>query len=68
MEISQITTIIFAVAYFLESLSNWLLKKENKKLQLKNKKLKNALIEINDTIEIFHNACQEIEPEKRGEK
>ena len=39
MEISQITTIIFAAAYFLESLSNFLLKKENKKLQLRIKEL-----------------------------
>ena len=66
MEISQITTILFVVAYFLESLINFGLKKENKKLQQKNEKFENVLIEINDTIEIFHNACQELEPEKRG--
>ena len=66
MEISQIIVIIFAVVYFLESLSNFLLKKENKKLQLKNKKFENALIEINDTIEMICYACQECEPEKRG--
>ena len=39
MEISQITTIIFAVAYFSESLSNLLLKKENKKLQQRIKEI-----------------------------
>ena len=66
MEISQVTTIILAILYLLESLLNFDLKKKIKKLLQKNEKFEQALIRIKEIAEPFCNACQEIEPEKRN--